>query len=103
MRHWITSFQWLHNAPLIQGPGASRKRVGARGHGVRFRPPERRALTGASPSSRMAPSSQPLEASVLIYLWIAVGSALGGMGRFWLSGVVAERIGETFPWGTIIV
>jgi len=28
---------------------------------------------------------------------------LGGIGRFWLSGFVAERIGETFPWGTIIV
>jgi CrcB protein len=40
---------------------------------------------------------------VLIYLWIAVGSALGGVGRYWLSGFVAERIGETFPWGTIIV
>ena len=40
---------------------------------------------------------------MLIYLWIAIGSALGGMGRFWLSGFVAERIGETFPWGTIIV
>ena len=40
---------------------------------------------------------------MLIYLWIAIGSALGGMGRFWLSGFVADRIGETFPWGTIIV
>ena len=37
------------------------------------------------------------------YLWIAVGSALGGMARFWCSGVVARLIGETFPWGTILV
>jgi len=37
------------------------------------------------------------------YLWIALGSALGGMARYWLSGVVAQRVGETFPWGTIIV
>jgi len=37
------------------------------------------------------------------YFWIAVGSALGGMGRYWLSGIVAERFGETFPWGTILV
>ena len=37
------------------------------------------------------------------YLWIAVGSALGGVGRFALSGWVAERIGEVFPWGTLIV
>jgi CrcB protein len=37
------------------------------------------------------------------YFWIAVGSALGGMARYWLSGFVAEHIGETFPWGTIVV
>jgi fluoride exporter len=43
------------------------------------------------------------EAGVLLYVWIAVGSALGGVTRYWLSGFVAERIGETFPWGTIIV
>jgi CrcB protein len=37
------------------------------------------------------------------YLWIAIGSALGGVGRFWLSGVIARLVGETFPWGTLIV
>lgn len=37
------------------------------------------------------------------YFWIAVGSALGGMARFWLSGFVANRIGETFPLGTLII
>ena len=37
------------------------------------------------------------------YLWIAIGSALGGMGRYWCSGVVARLVGETFPWGTIFV
>ena len=36
------------------------------------------------------------------YLWIAVGSALGGVARFWCSGVAARFMGETFPWGTII-
>src|SRR5262249_47283115 len=41
--------------------------------------------------------------SMLSYLWIAVGSALGGMGRYWISGIVAQQFGETFPWGTIIV
>src|SRR5215470_12623806 len=40
---------------------------------------------------------------MLSYLWIAIGSALGGMGRYWISGVVAQQFGETFPWGTIIV
>jgi CrcB protein len=37
------------------------------------------------------------------YIWIAIGSALGGMARYWCSGVAARLIGETFPWGTIIV
>ena len=37
------------------------------------------------------------------YFWIIVGSALGGAARYALSGAVAERIGETFPWGTLAV
>ena len=37
------------------------------------------------------------------YLWVAVGSALGGVGRFALSQVLAQRWGETFPWGTLVV
>ncbi len=38
-----------------------------------------------------------------IYLWIALGSALGGAGRYWCSGVIARHFGETFPWGTLTV
>lgn len=37
------------------------------------------------------------------YLWIAVGSALGGMARYWCSGIAAKLVGETFPWGTLFV
>jgi len=40
---------------------------------------------------------------VLGEFWIALGSALGGIGRYALSGFVARRVGETFPWGTLIV
>ena len=36
-------------------------------------------------------------------MWVAFGSVLGGTARFWLSGFVARRVGETFPWGTIVV
>ena len=36
------------------------------------------------------------------YLWIALGSALGGVGRYWLSGVIARRFGEAFPVGTLV-
>jgi CrcB protein len=40
---------------------------------------------------------------VVVYLWITIGSAVGGAARFWLSGVVARLVGETFPWGTMLV
>ena len=40
---------------------------------------------------------------MLAYLWVAIGGALGSMGRFWLSGLVASRFGETFPWGTLVI
>ncbi|PWB82690.1 MAG: fluoride efflux transporter CrcB [Methylocystaceae bacterium] len=39
----------------------------------------------------------------MTYLWIMLGSALGGGARYWFSGFVANRFGETFPWGTVLV
>ena len=41
--------------------------------------------------------------TVAILLWVALGSALGGMGRFFVLGLVARVFGETFPWGTLTV
>lgn len=38
-----------------------------------------------------------------LYLWIALGGALGSVARFAASGAVAQHFGETFPWGTLIV
>lgn len=37
------------------------------------------------------------------YFWICLGSALGGAGRYWISGAIARRVGETFPAGTLVV
>jgi CrcB protein len=37
------------------------------------------------------------------YIWVAVGGALGTAGRYFVSGAVAQMIGETFPWGTLII
>ena len=37
------------------------------------------------------------------YIWVALGGALGTTGRYWLSGVVARMVGETFPWGTLLI
>jgi len=37
------------------------------------------------------------------YVWIALGSALGGMARYWTAGWVGVYFGEAFPWGTLTV
>lgn len=37
------------------------------------------------------------------YLLVAIGSMLGGTLRFWLSGLVANWVGQTFPWGTLVI
>ena len=41
--------------------------------------------------------------TAILYCWIAIGSALGGVARYWCSGVAARLFGETFPWGTLLV
>lgn len=38
-----------------------------------------------------------------VYFWIGVGSALGGIARYWFSGLAARLWGETFPWGTLLI
>ncbi len=40
---------------------------------------------------------------MLNYLLIALGSAIGGVARYWASGMIANRFGQTFPWDTLIV
>src|SRR5215472_10819589 len=37
------------------------------------------------------------------YILVAIGGAIGTTGRYWLSGVVARSVGETFPWGTLVI
>lgn len=37
------------------------------------------------------------------YLWIAMGSALGGMARHWCNVVAAQFANLGFPWGTLFV
>lgn len=39
----------------------------------------------------------------IAYLWVALGGALGSVSRYWLSGLVAARFGESFPWGTLVI
>jgi len=37
------------------------------------------------------------------YFWVAAGSALGGMARFWLTQMGAVWWGAEFPWGTLVI
>jgi fluoride exporter len=42
--------------------------------------------------------------SVLVAtLWVALGSALGGIARYWTAVAVARLTGESFPWGTLLI
>ena len=34
---------------------------------------------------------------------LVFGGILGGVARYCLSGVIARRVGETFPWGTLFI
>ena len=36
-------------------------------------------------------------------IFIMIGSVLGGCARYFLSGAIARRLGETFPWGTMTI
>ncbi|NOT89807.1 MAG: fluoride efflux transporter CrcB [Lysobacter sp.] len=36
-------------------------------------------------------------------LLVAMGGALGAVGRFWLGGVLLRQMGSGFPWGTLTV
>ena len=40
---------------------------------------------------------------MLNYLLVAAGGALGSVSRFWASGALANRYGQSFPWGTLFV
>ncbi len=37
------------------------------------------------------------------FICVILGSVLGGSARYFVSGFVARRVGETFPWGTLII
>lgn len=40
---------------------------------------------------------------IMAYVAVAAGGALGTFARYWLSGVIANAFGQTFPWDTLII
>jgi CrcB protein len=39
----------------------------------------------------------------MLYAWIALGSGIGGAGRFWCAEMSARLFGVAFPWGILFV
>ena len=39
----------------------------------------------------------------MAYLWIAIGSALGGVARHWCTDLSVRMFGAAFPWGTLFI
>jgi fluoride exporter len=39
----------------------------------------------------------------MIYVWVALGGALGSVARFAIATVLAERLAHPFPWMTLLV
>ena len=37
------------------------------------------------------------------FVWVGLGSALGGMARHWIALIALKRYGPDFPWGTLAV
>lgn len=65
----------------------------------------RSRATGESPrvaTSRIdRPDNMPFDAVVIAV--VVLGGFAGGIARYAISGIVARRIGEFFPWGTLVV
>jgi CrcB protein len=40
---------------------------------------------------------------VAVSFWVMLGSALGGLLRYWLGAGVAALTGPSFPWGTLLI
>lgn len=40
---------------------------------------------------------------MLMYLWVVLGSALGGVARYGCALLGADLAGDAFPWGTIFI
>ena len=39
----------------------------------------------------------------MIWWWVALGSAAGGVSRYFLGAAIQERVGPGFPMGTLII
>lgn len=40
---------------------------------------------------------------ILAVFWVALGGAMGGMGRLAVGDLIGRFLGTRFPWGTLVV
>ncbi|MEM7791131.1 MAG: CrcB family protein [Verrucomicrobiota bacterium] len=43
------------------------------------------------------------QAGAVILVYVAIGSALGGVARYYGNALVTHHLGDAFPWGTMTV
>lgn len=41
--------------------------------------------------------------TLLVYVWVAVGGALGSVFRYMLGNAIARVAGDAMPWGTLLI
>jgi CrcB protein len=63
----------------------------------------RRFALGATVAAAAAGLAIAFAETLGPYGSIAIGSALGGVARFWCQGMAVRLTGETFPWGTLVI
>src|SRR5215813_2848958 len=63
--------------------------------------PER--FRDGKPRELMTPSKHEGVFYAQLYMLVMLGGAFGTGARFWVSGFIAERAGELFPLGTLVV
>ena len=44
-----------------------------------------------------------VEVLVKFFWAVAVGAAVGGVSRYYLSLALTQRLGDAFPWGTLVI
>src|SRR5690606_9574398 len=101
------------NGLAAHAPEGAHRRVHAAGNvlagfGVQAHEWGSGALTRLRSLARRAPAPvpcpvMPATLPLYAYLWVMLGSALGGGARLYVSTLVARGAGTAFPWGTLAV
>src|SRR5437763_14155309 len=72
------------------------------------RPAEHLDATSPAWSPRQPRSGAQADSALMgpqlaAYACVALGSALGGVARYWMGLAVTHRLGDGFPWGTLFI